>query len=283
MKKLILIALSTMALAACQPHGSDSLNLNEQVGVINGTKVSARTTAAAKSVVLIEVLGPTGIARTFCSATLVGANTILTAAHCFDKKYVTDFSSFRVVFANQTGVTNSGLVRRGVFYKQHPDYNSNGRYNQDIAIAIFEGKLPYGFVPAKMDSDVGANYAKNTLYVYGYGRSRDYTGKKGENLRDSVGILHRGVVRVADDYNQLETLYLTNRVGSTSYLCQGDSGGPHFYSNNGVTKVVGVTSATYGKVLPNGQHSCMDFSQATKVAMNYSWFKREEKKALGLQ
>lgn len=279
MQKLILIALSTVMLAACQGHNSDSLNLNDQVGVIGGAKVTSRTSNAAKSLVFIELLGASGFVRTFCSAALVGPNTILTAAHCFDKKHVSDFASFRVVFANQIGVTSSGFIRKGLAFKQHPEYNTNGRYNYDFAMAIFEGKAPYGFSPAVMDSDTKANYAGNTLYVYGYGRSRDYSGKPGEDLRYSVGALHRGVVKVSDDYNKLNDLYLL-KTDSPAHICQGDSGGPQFYSNNGVTKIVGVTSASYGRVMKNGQHSCLEFSQAAKVAPNYAWFKREEKKAL---
>jgi tryptase len=277
--KLVLIALSIATLAACQKNGTSSLQANPQAAVINGSKVTSRNTNAAKSLVFIEILGPTGFARTFCSAALVGPRTVLTASHCFDRKHVSDFSSFRVVFASQIGVTNSALIRKGVIYKQHPQYNSNNKYNYDIAMAIFEGTAPAGFVPAQMDSDVNANYAGNTLYVYGYGRSKDYTGRNGQNLRDSVGVLHRGIVKVSNDYNKLNDLYIL-QTASQSHVCQGDSGGPQFYSQNGVTKIVGVTSATYGKVMQNGQHSCLEFSQAAKVALNYDWFKREEAKAL---
>ncbi|WP_413293036.1 S1 family peptidase [Bdellovibrio sp. HCB185ZH] len=276
---LLLIALSIASLAACQNQESLILQADQQSAVINGSKVTSRNTDAAKSLVFIEILGPTGFARTFCSAALVGPRTVLTASHCFDRKHVSDFTSFRVVFANQIGVTNTALIRKGLFYKQHPEYNSNGRYNYDIGLAIFEGTAPAGFVPAKMDSDVNANYAGNTLYVYGYGRSKDYTGRVGQNLRDSVGVLHRGVVKVSNDYNKLNDLYLL-QTASPSHVCQGDSGGPQFYSQGGVTKIVGVTSATYGKAMKNGQHSCLEFSQAAKVAVNYAWLKREEKKAL---
>jgi tryptase len=277
--KMILIVFSLTVLAACQNRDSSTVQITEGTTVINGKKVTSRNTSAAKSLVFIELLGPTGSVRTFCSAALVGPHTVLTAAHCFDKKYVTDFASFRIVFANQIGVTNPGFIRKGLVYKQHPQYNSNGRYNYDFAMAVFDGNAPYGFAPAKMDTDRNANYGGATLYVYGYGRSKDYTGRKGQDLRDSVGSLHRGVVTVASDYNQLGDLYLL-KTTSQSHVCQGDSGGPQFFSQDGVTKIVGVTSATYGKVMDNGQHSCLEFSQASKVAPNYAWFKSEEKKAL---
>ncbi|WP_413575400.1 S1 family peptidase [Bdellovibrio sp. HCB290] len=277
--KLILIAVSLASLAACQGDLTSQLQITQDNAVINGSKVTSRNTAAAKSLVFIELLGANGAVRTFCSAALVGTRTVLTAAHCFDPKHVKTFTGFQVVFANQIGIKNS-LVRRGLVFKKHPEYNTNGVYNYDIAMAVFEGTAPAGFIPAVMDSDTRANYGGNTLYVYGYGRSQDYTGKPNENLRHSVGVLHRGVVQVQNDYNQLGDLYLL-KSSSASHICQGDSGGPQFYSQNGVTKIVGVTSANFGKVLENGQHSCREHSQAAKVAPNYAWFKREERLALG--
>ncbi|WP_413584948.1 S1 family peptidase [Bdellovibrio sp. HCB274] len=279
--KLLLVALSMAALTACQGESMTSLQVQQDSAVINGSKVTARTTAAAKSLVFIELLEANGRVRTFCSAALVGMRTVLTAAHCFDPKHVKNFTGFQVVFANQIGVRSSALIRRGLVFKKHPQYNTNGVYNYDIAMAVFEGTAPAGFIPAVMDSDKRANYGGNTLYVYGYGRSQDYSGKPGENLRHSVGVLHRGIVQVQNDYNQLGDLYLL-KTSSTSHICQGDSGGPQFYSQNGVTKIVGVTSANFGKVMENGQHSCREYSQAAKVAPNYAWFKIEEKKALAV-
>ncbi|UYL09756.1 trypsin-like serine protease [Bdellovibrio sp. SKB1291214] len=277
--QLLLIAFSLTTLAACQKNDSFSAHVVPDGAVINGSKVTSRNTADSKSVVIVELLGPSGAVRTACTGALVGKHSILTAAHCFDRQHVSNFASFRIVFANQFGVNNSGLIRKGLLYKQHPLYNSNGRYNYDFAMAIFAGDAPRGFNPAQMDSDTTADYGGAKLTVYGYGRSKDYTGREGEDLRDSVGVLHRGIVKVSSDYNQLGDLYLL-KASSQSHVCQGDSGGPHFYNRNGVTKIVGVTSATYGKALANGQHSCLEFSQASKVAVNYAWFKNEERKAL---
>ncbi|MEK2687927.1 S1 family peptidase [Bdellovibrio sp. GT3] len=280
--RLLLVALSLTTVAACQGGHTSSVTAAQDSAVINGTPVISRNTPASKSLVFIELLTPQGTVRTACSAALVGPRSILTAAHCFDTKHVKNFVGFQVVFANQFGTRSPALIRRGVVFKKHPLYNSNNLYNYDFAMAVFEGTAPSGFVPAVMDSDINANYGGKTLYVYGYGRSRDYTGKPGENLRDSVGVLHRGIVQVHSNYDKLDDLYLL-KASSTAHICQGDSGGPQFYTNKGVTKIVGVTSANFGRMLENGQHSCMEHSQAAKVAPNYAWFKREERLALGRQ
>ncbi|MBO9667110.1 MAG: trypsin-like serine protease [Bdellovibrio sp.] len=283
MKSCSLLITLLLTLSACQPAPQNAVGTDDSAAVIGGQPIQKRNTLAARSVVLLELLDADGFSPTFCTATLVGPNTILTAAHCFDKKLIKSFVSFRVVFANSISDSLIGSkpaeIRAGVFYKNHPEYNSTGEYDHDIAVGIFKGSIPSGFAIMAMDTDKIANYGGKNLYVYGYGKSRNYTGKLNEDLRAHTGVLNRGVLKVTPSYTQHEDRYLIVPE-SQAHICQGDSGGPQFYQSGEVLKIVGVTSANMGPVLPNGRQSCTAWSQATKVAPFYTWIKSIEKKVL---
>jgi tryptase len=272
-----------LALCACQPAPQKPLLSEESAAVIDGQSIQTRTTSAARSVVLLELLDSQGYSPTFCTATLVGPNTVLTAAHCFDKKLIKSFVSFRVVFSNSFSFSllgpNRPEMRDGYFFKNHPDYNSTGAYDHDIAIGIFKGSIPSGYSIMAMDTDKTANYGGKNVYVYGYGKSRNYTGAVNEDLRANSGVLNKGTLKISGSYNQHEDRYLIVPE-SPSHICQGDSGGPQFYHSGDTVKIVGVTSANMGPVLKNGRQSCTAWSQATKVAQFYTWIKSVEKKVL---
>ncbi|MFM6928576.1 MAG: S1 family peptidase [Bdellovibrio sp.] len=275
----ILTAILILGTVGCQPADNYSVSLNDTANVINGTKVNARSSKAARSVVLIDLMNSAGVGISFCTATLVGPHTILTAGHCFDPALLKEFVSFRVLFTNSYSEAFFAESRQGVYFKKHPQYHTEKTYDHDIAIGIFSGDIPAGYNTVAMDDDITANYANVKTYVYGYGRTIDYSGKPSENYRYSGGDLHKGTLEVYSDYGQFPDRY--HVVAETAnHLCQGDSGGPQFYNEGGALKVIGVNSAVGGERLSNGFRRCTSWSQATKVAPAYEWFKKEEKKGL---
>ena len=268
-----------LGLAACSPHSfNSSENLDGSAGILNGELKTNRDTPASRSVVLIELLNRFDQSLTFCSAALIGPHTLMTAGHCFDPRVAGPVTKFRVLFESHYSSWGNHLMLNGTAFKQHPLYNSTRLYDHDVAIGLFSGNIPPGFAPVAIDTDTTANYSNETVYAYGYGRTKDYTGIPGEDLRDSTGTLYRGALRITS-YNDLADRYWTS-PNTRAHLCQGDSGGPQFLEKNGTLKIVGVNSASWGEMLPNGVRSCAGKSQATKVAPASGWIRSTEKELL---
>lgn len=279
---LILLAL-TSGLVSCQKSFKDENTLAETSStpaILGGEVTVDRRTPASRSLVLIELLDYQGTALSFCSASLIGPHTILTAGHCFSSRIVGPVRGFRVLFENAyfKNQNTEPFVRKsreGLVFATNPDYNSSGSYDHDIALGIFSGDIPAGFAPVNIDDNTQANYANERVYAYGYGRRQDYTGIPGESRLFSSGVLARGILKVSETFGEMPDRYFTTETGP-SHLCQGDSGGPQFLDKNGVVKIVGVNSASFGNLLRNGIQSCSGKSQATRVAPFAHWLRDEE-------
>lgn len=261
---------------------------NKPDSVINGSEILDRSTKAARSVVIVQLLDRNNATTSYCTATLIGRNTILTGAHCFDTRSIPAFYNFNVLFSNSFTGQGALEVRKGLNYSKHPRFNSevDSRFpagtllfDHDIAVAVFQGPGPTQFSPVDIDSDIKADYSSQKVYTYGYGRSVDYTGAAGEDLNFSNGKLRRGIMYIEDDFSNKSDRYFI-KPSSPSKVCQGDSGGPQFYHENGVLKIIGVNSASVGPALANGASSCTGTSQVTKVAPFASWIREQEARIL---
>lgn len=270
---LLVSMITCLTLMACSPHEWSDHEPSESQSIIGGSPIYERSSQAARSVVLIELLNSRGQALAFCSATLIAKDTLLSAAHCFSSKNIPGLHTFRVHFTNTYRKIWGTSERQGLSFLIHPKFNSTGQLDHDIAVATFSGGLPSGYAPVNIDTDIKADYSRNTVYVYGYGRSRDYTGRRNEDIYAYMGQLHRGVLQIDSSYSKFADRYWTT-PSVPAFICQGDSGGPQFYHENGVLKVIGVNSAViFSNRLPNGQVSCKSIGQATKVAYFAEWIK----------
>lgn len=258
---------------------SDDNSSSEKADIIGGDINTTRNTPASRSVVLIELLDSRNAPLTFCTATLIGPHTILTAGHCFDPKLVGPIKGFRVLFENTYRAFGPRESRAGLAFAVNPDYNMRAIYDHDIALGVFSGTVPAEFASVNIDDDINANYSNELVYAYGYGRTQNYTGDRAENLLYSTGTLYRGVLKLDPWYKETPDRYFSVDTWP-AHLCQGDSGGPQFFDKNGVLKVIGVNSASFGKKLPNGRQDCSGRSQATKVAPFASWVRKEEQRLL---
>ncbi|WP_291515532.1 trypsin-like serine protease [Bdellovibrio sp. ArHS] len=275
MKKSLLLIVSTALFTACSPDISshDTLIAESDSAVIGGQAITERVTEAARSVILVEMTNRWGQSLGFCTGTLIGPHSALTAGHCFDKQRLPTLSGVNIIFTNKkySMYQRAQAQRHGVDWKIHPNYNSTRKFfDHDIAVVRFDGTIPDGFNPVAFDTDPQADYSNEEVYVYGYGRSKDYTGKRNQDIYAYLGQLHRGILKINSLYHRAEDRYWTVPGAETS-ICQGDSGGPQFYHKAGVLKIIGVNSAVLGPKLPNGQYSCKGVTQATKVGAASGW------------
>ncbi|KYG64490.1 hypothetical protein AZI85_03490 [Bdellovibrio bacteriovorus] len=273
-KSLFLFTASTM-LIACSPDISshDALTSAPGTSVIGGQPITERTTEASRSVILVEMTNRFGQGLGFCTGTLIGPHTVLTAGHCFDKQRLPSLSGVNIIFTTKkySMYQRSAVARKASDWEIHPDYNSTKKlYDHDIAVVRFEVSIPDGFQPVDFDTDRRTDYSNEEVYVYGYGRSKDYTGRKNQDIYAYLGQLHRGILKIDSSYHRSDDRYWTVSGADTS-ICQGDSGGPQFYHKEGVLKIIGVNSAVLGPKLANGQYSCMGITQATKVGAASDW------------
>lgn len=185
------------------------------VKIFDGTECSARGSA----VVAIEISYTNGDVA-LCSGTLIGANSVLSAGHCF---------------RNGPGVA-SATVRSGntsVPVQQiivHPGYRIDEGLTaifNDVAIAKLAAPVPVQTLPLLVST---APAVGDVIDIFGYGLTESH---------DS-GALRSGQMRL-DGVTENHLFATFGADGSNT--CAGDSGGPAIQSVNGSPGVIGVTSS----------------------------------------
>ncbi|WP_413578002.1 S1 family peptidase [Bdellovibrio sp. HCB290] len=271
---VFLIMIAACVLSACGP-GSENTPLdlyNDESAIINGKKVTTRTGDGSRSVVLFLPVNSIGMATGICTATLLSDHSVLTAAHCYDKKSPT-LAGFKIIFANNKGIaTRDALKREGTYVVTHKDFRKTkiGLLN-DLAIAFFEGGIPDGFEPVEIERDQKVNYQNNFLNVYGYGKNKDSREALSMGF-GSAGDLYKAVIKLNGAYGLVPDRYVMRSKGNSQFVCSGDSGGGQFITINGKPRLIGVTSSVTGTKDFLGHVSCTNGSStAMKVAYYAKW------------
>lgn len=265
-----------LQLLACSPSVSSyEQTFGAPEFLIGGQPITEQKTEAAKSVVIIKMLDRSGSALGFCSGTLIGKNTVLTAGHCFDKRRLPTLSGFNIVFTTNFSYASEYPHLKGLKYLIPSDYNHTGEFDNDIAVASFAGTVPGEYRAVNIDTDTKTDHSSQFVYVYGFGRSQDYSASKNEPNSLYMGQLHRGVMQIDKRFDRHPDRYWTT-PDVPVFICQGDSGGPQFYYQNEKLKVIGVNSAVYGRHLRNGKRSCRGIAQATRVAYFANWIRNAQ-------
>jgi hypothetical protein len=186
----------------------------------------------------------------FCSATLVGSRTVLTAAHCLmDRATIFEMiENGNIEFAlgpDQHTVTASGAVV-GVYCPSNIDSNP------DIALAFLAAPMsvqPMALrtYPLEQTGLPSFNWLYQSVRIIGYGATSNYNQFEGAGVRRSV------VLQVVDPAALVPPVAMPNNIPFLVFhanpdnpkgSCFGDSGGPAIHLNpvTGVYEVVGVSS-----------------------------------------
>lgn len=163
-----------------------------------------------------------------CSATIVGPQVILTAAHCVNDSGEIRPAGFRPLMVNVEDQEFDALC------KQAPLYRDNIQ-DHDMALCKIDRVLPG---PYATISSVGPELGEEVI-VMGYGCIGVDSAGRARGGND--GLLRAGVAPVTDlpstGYHWYETV-------GRSALCFGDSGGPSFlkFEPGAPHMIVGVNS-----------------------------------------
>ncbi|MBK8482662.1 MAG: S1 family peptidase [Proteobacteria bacterium] len=209
--------LPALLTGACGPAAGDPANelplpaSSDRVeGVASRAQaiVGGDVTDAYPAVGKLKATGVTAL----CTATLVGRQTILTAAHCvFDYQHQTLATAVTFTLEGRAGAP--GATFRGLGVKVHPLYVANDRLTiHDVAVVKLDG--PPAVAPITVSVTVPP--ALETIEVVGYGVTAPETTPDGQLrvTRGAVGPL-------------MPTYFDLSATGEGSF-CHGDSGGPAF-------------------------------------------------------
>lgn len=241
--RVLAVALALLALPKTNAAAADRL----EPRIVNGT-----ITNQYPSVGVLVLNAPTGARAMFCSATLIGCSTVLTAAHCFcppdpNTGHTPSCMDIHALTADFAGVyfQHAGLFAHASV-ALHPDYQFGAR--ADVAVIKLAQPVT-GIAPSAINTTRLPRPGSDGTVV-GFGRTG---GDPFVNI--DYGIKRRAPMETALCPNPVEgTAHLCYSLASPSDsgTCNGDSGGPLFTDFGDGDVVAGVTSGVfnYGTCLP---------------------------------
>ncbi|KAF1918201.1 trypsin-like cysteine/serine peptidase domain-containing protein [Ampelomyces quisqualis] len=184
-----------------------------------------------------------------CGGTLLNANTVVSAAHCYFRRTNSTFS----IRAGSLDRNSGGTTAQVASILLHPNYN-DGTSDSDVAIlklstaVATDSTISYAALAAP-SSDPAAG---STATVYGWGDTTS-GGTDSTTLRKvDVPVVSR--VTCSNNYSDstraiTDTMFCAGLDAGGKDSCQGDSGGPIVSSENALIGIVswGAGCAQPGK------------------------------------
>jgi hypothetical protein len=179
-----------------------------------------------------------------CTATLVGARTVLTAAHC--------------VGYPEGEVELGEPPRRYPVTRDlaHPDWSEGRAWAHDLGLVFLEAAPPIPPIPV----DLRAPASGEGVTLVGFGETALNAGDNGQRRRAS-----NQVATVEELYMVIE-----GTGGGEGNACRGDSGGPVLSQGGGPEGILGVLS-----YVPNLGQGCGEATWAVRLDRYELWLTTE--------
>lgn len=215
------------ALTSCGPRSTQ----NSDIKIVGGSLVSSSSPIASVTVALAY---STDGHEYFCTGTLIGRRTVLTAAHCVDDVAVSNLGvSFGLDSTTAQYIAADSAVKHESFDNAMMDLDTPHGPSNDIAIVMLTEDAPSGFHPTAPLKLTDRLQVGEKLLLAGYGiTTTQQSAPEGILRQVSTEITLLGETR--------KELEFGNHQGRSA--CNGDSGGPAFVLRQGKLKLVGITS-----------------------------------------
>jgi hypothetical protein len=206
---------------------------------------------------VVMILGSSGTA---CTATAIGRDLLLTAAHCLQPG-----SDYKLV-ASAPG--QPPVLKAVARIERHPQFELQRLLSHlataDVALVKLPEPLAARIAPARLGGEAQLAAVGDTLVVAGYGVTVRGDGRTGGTVR-AASLVVTGQpgplqIRLFDPL----TKGLTAGLGA----CAGDSGAPAFRAVGDDIKIIGVVSWSTGPTLTAG---CGGLTGITPLARYRAW------------
>jgi hypothetical protein len=234
---------------------------NAHALIVGGVDVPAHDPVQQSTAAVYEP-SANGQGGALCTASLIGKNTALTAAHCISK------DGYAPVMIFGSNVRSPDSVQRPITgVAVNPAWEQKrgrGMDQGDIAVVKFGGKLPSGYHPTTLDT-AGSEVKKgDSAILAGYGVSDAHS-------HEGAGVLRKTTVAVAAPRKGKSEMIFDQSHGRGA--CHGDSGGPAYFQRGQKMILGGVTNRSY----PNSAaDDCAHKVVYTKVSAYRPWIEKSE-------
>jgi Trypsin len=190
----------------------------------------------------------------FCTASVITRNAVLTAAHC-----VTGLSETRVFYRSGEGkLIAYDLAAIAI----NPDYRPKARRQNvisiDLALLRLSEPLPASFKPVEL-AYLGPVLPGQRLRIAGFGRAD-------EDLSGTSGVLRAGTLSAVGPKSTF-LLFLSDPGGAGLGGCTGDSGAPIFALDRPVLVAVAI------RAKGAGGYACGASTEAVKIGPQLPWIR----------
>ncbi len=201
---------------------------------------------------VVTVLNRNGSSASFCSASVIARNIVLTAAHC-----VTSPDDARVFFRDASGQpTLLDVASIAINPGYRPDAIRRRLISIDLALLRLVEPLPDSFTPVSFSKSASAEIGQ-IFRIAGFGVADEGSGRTG-------GVLREGNL-VASGPRSAILLWLKDPNQEGLGACTGDSGAPVFAAKAPILVAVAVWAKG-----ENG-HICGALTQAVRIPPQRPW------------
>jgi len=209
---------------------------------------------------VVMILGSYGTA---CTATAIGRDLLLTAAHC-----VQPGADYKLVERDPGQDPNLAALKDVARIERDPQFDLKRLFGHlataDVALIKLVDPLPARIPPVRIGGEDETVAVGDSLVVAGYGVTVRGDGRTGGTVRGAILVVTGQPGTLQIRLFDPATKGLTAGLGA----CAGDSGAPAFRNENGTLSIIGVVSWSTG---PNLSGGCGGLTGITPLARYRQW------------